>query len=695
MSYEIDHSDKSNYGSITVEDQTINLETSLSFVGKKYTGYAKVIAENFLHLLENFASSTAPTNPVIGQLWYDTNTISNPPQPQLKIWDGTTWNAAGGIKKSVNRPLAENSVIGDLWVDMANQQLYLWTGSTWILVGPQFSDGSQTGVSVQSILDTANQPHLVILIYIGDKPVTIISTEEFRPKLTISGFDTIKPGINLSTINFVAGQPNRLWGTAEKSAALVIGSNTIPASNFLRSDAANVTNFGISIRNNTGIVIGSDLVTSLSNTAQGETVLYNKTEGSRVFIRTNTNGLPTDIVTVFGNKVGINKTNPVEALDVVGNILASGKLTASDTTDTSSLTTGSIVTAGGVAVTKSIRVGQDATVVGTINSGSLIPNTNNTYDVGSSIKKWKSIYATEVTADNFYGTFSGQVSGSVTGTATRLASPTVFRLTGDVSSNNISFNGQQLNGEAVFTTAISSDFITTKTAVTNVLTTDEILINRVGVGLRKLSKQTFFNSVASVPIGTILPFAGQTPPTGYLLCDGSEQLIANYSELFSIIGYTYKDPNLLQGTSTFALPDLRGRFGLGADNMNNATQVPSKIDGSLISTINATADRVTNVSADSIGLGAGSEDKTIGISNLPDHEHDLKGSNGNQYYAFRNVPGQPSDTGAISGNGPTSAATGQYLPLSGGIDTVGTLGNPLNVMNPYLTINYIIFTGKL
>ena len=59
MSYTIDHSDKPNYGSITVEDQTINQEKSISFVGKNYTGYAKVIAEDFLHLLENFAKATA------------------------------------------------------------------------------------------------------------------------------------------------------------------------------------------------------------------------------------------------------------------------------------------------------------------------------------------------------------------------------------------------------------------------------------------------------------------------------------------------------------------------------------------------------------------------------------------------------------------------------------------------------------
>jgi len=117
MSYEIDRTDKINYGSIVVADQSVNQETSLDFVGKNYTGYAKSIAENFLHLLENFAAASAPSNPIIGQLWYDTNITNNPAQPQLKVWDGTKWVAAGNITKKTVQPTT--GVIGDLWVDTA------------------------------------------------------------------------------------------------------------------------------------------------------------------------------------------------------------------------------------------------------------------------------------------------------------------------------------------------------------------------------------------------------------------------------------------------------------------------------------------------------------------------------------------------------------------------------------------------
>ena len=55
----------------TVQDGVVNTQTDLSFIGKGYAGYGESIAENFLHLLENFSNTAAPTKPIIGQLYYD------------------------------------------------------------------------------------------------------------------------------------------------------------------------------------------------------------------------------------------------------------------------------------------------------------------------------------------------------------------------------------------------------------------------------------------------------------------------------------------------------------------------------------------------------------------------------------------------------------------------------------------------
>jgi len=105
MSYTIDFTDKAYNGSITVDDQNVDRSsTSIGFVGKNYTGYATTIAENFLHLLENFSADTAPSNPVSGQLWYDSDINAAEPQPQLKVYDGTTWQPAGSVKKAASAP---------------------------------------------------------------------------------------------------------------------------------------------------------------------------------------------------------------------------------------------------------------------------------------------------------------------------------------------------------------------------------------------------------------------------------------------------------------------------------------------------------------------------------------------------------------------------------------------------------------
>src|SRR6056300_1063463 len=106
MAYTVQYTDLSQKGTIIVEDNTINQQTSLDLPGRKTTAYGTAIAENFLHLLENFAFNTAPTNRVEGQLWYDTT----PGVDQLKIYDGTNWVSASGLKKATTQPEANQSV---------------------------------------------------------------------------------------------------------------------------------------------------------------------------------------------------------------------------------------------------------------------------------------------------------------------------------------------------------------------------------------------------------------------------------------------------------------------------------------------------------------------------------------------------------------------------------------------------------
>ena len=712
MPYQIDHFDQPNNGSITVNDQELNQTTDLSFVGKNYTGFSQAIGENFLHLLENFASSfiDRPTKPVLGQLWYDTGTTSSPPQPQLKVWDSTQWVAAGNVTKSISRPAT--AVIGDLWVDTSNQQLYLWSGSNWLLVGPQFSEGTQSGPKVESVYDTANLPHIILNFIIANEVVAIISKDAFTPKISIDGFSVINQGINMSSKDFdLDGNVlNKFWGTADRATKLVVSgyADGLDANNFLRGDVASTTNFSLTIKNNTGLIVGADLNTTLTNTSNGATVLNNKIEGSSIFLRVNQSGTSSDVLTVTGTSVGINKTNPAEALDIDGKLQVSDDIIVTSTTDSTSLSNGSIKTAGGASIAKTLRVGTGANITGTLTSNAIAPAANNVHNIGTNLLRYNTIFANNIGNPDlstiFTGSFNGAFNGSVTGTATRLVSATDFSLTGDVSSNTVSFDGQQVGGVATFTTQLSSDVISTKTALLDFNDTDELLVNRPLTGLRKITKTTLLSKVATVPIGSLVSFAGTTLPNGYLLCDGAEVPISSYPELFAVLGTTYNGSVPLVGIATFRLPDLRGRMAIGADNMNNGISVPLLPSGATSGTTTLdkngipgpVANRVTDITADTVGLANGNEEQLIDITNMPEHVHDFTGDTGTQFYAVTDStdPGSIADSEAVGRSVQLQTGYSKFMVNSGGVDST-TTDVPLNIMNPYLTINYIIYTGRI
>jgi len=727
MPYQVNHTDTTNPAkpSYTVADQSLNKETDVTFIGKNYAGYGPVVAENFLHLLENFANSTAPTNPIEGQLWYDTG------EKILKVYDSAgTWNTTGSIKKSPLAPTQNGQ--GDLWVDTKNQQLKVYAGSTWLLVGPQFSAGIKTGPQAETITDTNNVNRNVITFYSDNSLVAIVSTATFTPKAVISGFSVINSGINFSSATKTAIDPGStyttVWGTASSSDALLINGKAIASTNFLRSDVDTFSNNTINIRSNNGLSIGSDLNFNI-NTDATNINLVSKTSGNTINFKLNNAGTLTTVVHVDpAGLVGINNINPVTELDVTGTISASVGLIITGNNDSTSLGAGSIQTNGGLSVNKIARVGGDLHTygklyvnnldsLGTPQSGSAIlpdAGTNSgLFDIGSNSKRFGRIYANTIgnpdNSTSFYGTFHGSFSGDVGGSATSLASSTSFNIAGAVSTTaDLVFDGT--GGTKTFRVTANQALITDQTSIDVSDKEDQLLVfrpDRTGTpgGLRKIRKQAFFSNVATVPVGGIMPYPGKTAPPGFLFCDGSELPAGTYSLLFDVIGYTYRANGLLKGSNTFALPDLRGRFPLGMDSMDNNLTVPDRTNTTI--QINAGGNRngtrspterannVTSTAANQVGATSGSEYKTLDITNLPGHKHNLssEGTGASQYYAV-GVPNGSGGNNTTRGYGmQNTSSTGFGLSNSGAVVSANGTDKAFTVMNPYLTINYIIFTG--
>jgi microcystin-dependent protein/cytoskeletal protein CcmA (bactofilin family) len=542
------------------------------------------------------------------------------------------------------------------------------------LVGPEFSQGLSTGTKPYTITGTDNLEYTVVLIEVEAKPVAIISTKSFTPKASITGFSIILPGFNLSSADIEGSGVGKFYGTSQKAESLIAAnSEVVTGSNFLRKDKANIADFSLKINNNAGLDVGNTAVFNLGVESQAA-VFSHRTSGANIDFRVNDAGTTKTVLRLDSNtNVGINNLAPSEALDVTGNIKASGELYVDAVTDSVSVGTGALIVKGGVGIAKQLRVGDTATFEDDITVRNIITVNNNTYDIGTVTNRFLNVYANSFVG-NLVGNVSGTVSGAA-GTSNKLTSQTTFQMSGDVSAPSFTFDGQTGGTVKTFATSISNGFIASKTATGTSQNSDEFILNRVSgtTGVFKISRDNLFDAIAKIPTGMITPFGGSSAPTHWLLCDGTEYVIGTYPELYAVIGSSF-------GVATagyFRTPDLRGRMPLGKDNMGGTS-----------------ANRVTATAADSVGGFGGDESKVIPVANLPDHEHDLQGAAGAQYYAVRDVPGiGAGETTAITYDAPTGSGQGSALPSSGGVLS-GSLGNAQDVMNPFTTVNYIIYTGQ-
>jgi hypothetical protein len=334
----------------TIADGTVNnTSTSLTLIGKNYAGYGVFLNENYVKLLENFSSGSAPSYAIKGQLWFDSaNSV-------LKVYDGSVWKPISSSASGSTNPA--NPVTGDLWWDSASAQLKVWSGSTWTTIGPAYTSTAGTsGAIVETVSDSSSGSHVIVKFYISNTVVGILSKDStFSPQTTINGFANVKPGFNLVSTSTVTGAQF----TGDASNALTLQGFT--ASNFLKKDTNETTNATFKVQNNTGFYVGSSDNFNINYASSAVNLVGTVNDADlNIYIKQGSTSQP-----------AIQITGTTRAVTIPGSLTVS-----------SSQTVSANLTVSGTAILAKATV-----------STSLLPTSNATINIGSVTSKFANVYA--------------------------------------------------------------------------------------------------------------------------------------------------------------------------------------------------------------------------------------------------------------------------------------------------------------
>ena len=280
---------------VSLADGTLDTTTTdLALFGKGYAGFGEKLNENLVKLLENFNNTSAPSNKIEGQLWYDKT------NKQLNVYTGTKFKPVGSPTNSTTAP--SNAVQGDLWFDTTNTQLYVYSGTAFTLVGPTSVAGSGvTNAIAETLQDNAGVNRTILKLVSNDAVVGVVSNLAFTPSSTetngaaliSAGYSTVAQGVQLSSTVSSA----KFRGTATDSDAL----GGVAAANYLRSNAADTTSGTLGIlADGTTLTLGAGSDVTFTMASDNLTIAQT-TQDKDIIFTVNDGGSTVTLMTLDGD----------------------------------------------------------------------------------------------------------------------------------------------------------------------------------------------------------------------------------------------------------------------------------------------------------------------------------------------------------------------------------------------------------
>ena len=339
MSYKLNQTDGTLLVDL-VDGSVDSTTTDITLVGRNYTGYGEAFNENFIKIIENFAATSAPANPLRGQIWYDTSA------GRLKVWDGEQFR---GTDTTTYAALKPSMVAGDLWIDATNKQLYFSDGTAEFLAGPSYTrTQGKTEYDAITLVDIYGVDKIVGRWSVGNNTVALVSKEAFTPAVIdvnaalLPGFTTpyaIKQGVNISP-----AYTDFYWnGNATNADNLISGGVVYSASSFLQVSPSlpiatyQTTNQHLHVNNDRGFLVGDVSRFSIATdttSVDRDIVLTAFRDNANIDIQTSSSGSQSSSfkIETSNQHVGIFNSAPQAALHVGtspsnGDVIIEGNLT--------------------------------------------------------------------------------------------------------------------------------------------------------------------------------------------------------------------------------------------------------------------------------------------------------------------------------------------------------------------------------